>query len=80
MDKRDLEALAAARRKRENRIERNLRNEYLQGRGPEGLELKKDGSWSACCRRCEQTYEWPALAAEYCDEGNFCGGSEWCIP
>ncbi|QZX85322.1 hypothetical protein [Metapseudomonas otitidis] len=80
MNKRDVEALRAARWKRERRAERNIRNEYRQGRGPEGLELAKDGWWIACCRRCEQPYEWPAMAVDYTDDGNYCGRSDRCMP
>lgn len=80
MDKRDAKALRNARWKRERRAERNIRNEYRQGRGPEGLDLTKDGRWMACCNRCEMAYEWEAMAVEYSEASNYCGRSEWCIP
>ena len=80
MDKRDAKALRNARWKRERRAERNIRNEYQQGRGPEGLDLTKDGRWMAYCRSCEMAYEWPATALEYSEEGNYCGGSDRCMP
>lgn len=70
----------AARLKRESRAERNIRNEYMQGRGPDGLDLMRDGSWSARCRVCRKQYEWYAMAAEYSEDMSYCGGSEWCCP
>lgn len=69
-----------ARLKRERRIERNIRNEYLQGHGPEGLDLMKDGTWSARCCSCDQQYEWYAMAIEYSEDMSYCGRSERCCP
>lgn len=71
----------AARLKRERRAERNMRNEYLQGRGPDGLELMNDGTWRVECCRCERPFEWPAMACEYSeDDHQYCGGSDRCCP
>jgi hypothetical protein len=70
----------SARLKRERRIERNIRNEHLQGRGHDGLDLMRDGSWSARCISCGRQYEWPAMAVEYYADMSSCGGSDRCCP
>ena len=76
----DRQRLRAARHKRERRAERNMRTEYLQGRGPEGLDLMKDGTWSVRCCVCDRPYQWPVLASEYEDGEHYCGGSPRCCP
>ncbi|MNR33317.1 hypothetical protein D3C85_1509820 [compost metagenome] len=80
MNKHDAERLPLARWKRQRRAERNMRTEYLQGRGPEGLDLMKDGRWMVECCSCERSFEWPAMASEYEEGFHYCGGSERCCP
>lgn len=70
----------AAKLKRERRVERNIRNEHMQGRGPDGLDLMRDGSWSARCRSCDRQYEWPAMDVEYSEDMSYCGRSDRCCP
>lgn len=73
------EKIRAAKRKRANRIERNLRNEARQGREPEGLEWIGD-TWMATCRSCANRYDLPCNAAEFDPDMSYCGGSQWCCP
>jgi hypothetical protein len=80
MDSLDRQALDAARLKRERRAERNMRNEYLQGRGPDGLDLMKDGRWMVECCVCHKPFEWPVMASEYEDGDHYCGRNQWCCP
>ncbi len=76
----DQQRIRSAERKRERRQERNMRNEALQGREPDGLELKTDGTWHAQCRSCGRDYEIYCDAREHTHEGNFCGRRESCLP
>jgi hypothetical protein len=69
----------AAKRKREHRIERNLRNEARQGREPEGLQWTGN-HWLATCKSCKNDYEFPCDAAEFDPDMSYCGSSQWCCP
>lgn len=73
------EKIRAAKRKRANRIERNLRNEARQGREPEGLEWTSNG-WRASCRSCGKSYDTLCDAMEFNVDMSYCGHSEWCCP
>lgn len=67
--RRDQERSLAAKRKRERRIERNIRNEASQGRYPEPEEAK-----CGCGKWGEINYDDGSF------RGYYCGGSERCYP
>lgn len=69
----------AAKRKREHRIERNIRNEARQGREPEGLE-RVGNHWKACCKSCGNYYDIGCDAIEFDPDMSYCGVSQWCLP
>lgn len=68
-----------AQAKRERRIERNIRNELAQGRGPDGLWLV-NGEWTAQCRSCGNDYALGHDLCDFTDDMSYCGRSEGCCP
>ena len=44
------------------------------------LELRADSSWWATCRSCKREYELLYEPEEFTEEGNYCGGSDRCLP
>lgn len=47
---------------------------------PEGVWESARGVFSARCRNCERDYELLYDWREFTEDGNYCGGSERCIP
>lgn len=47
---------------------------------PDGVWDEGPGRYFARCRSCERDYELCYDPSEFTEEGNYCGGSDRCIP
>jgi hypothetical protein len=47
---------------------------------PEGVWEGSQGVYMARCRSCERDYELCYDVQDFSEEGNYCGGSDRCIP
>ena len=44
------------------------------------LEHHADGSWWATCRNCQREYELLYEPEKFSEDGNYCYGSDRCLP